>query len=104
MRIIGEPTKIQNGDAVLVPAGARHNVINTGGEPLRLYILYAPLNTATEPCTRQRRRPSERKSISTERRPNLDDTIKSLVVVPMELRRVPNEVDPNLARRPERHW
>jgi len=74
VRIIGEPTKIQNGDAVLVPAGARHNVINTGGEPLRLYILYAPLNTATEPCTRQRPRPSERKSTSTGRRPNLDDT------------------------------
>jgi len=42
VRINGEPTKIKNGDAVLVPAGARHNVINTGGEPLRLYTLYAP--------------------------------------------------------------
>jgi mannose-6-phosphate isomerase-like protein (cupin superfamily) len=42
VRINGQPTKIKNGDAVLVPAGARHNVINTGGEPLRLYTLYAP--------------------------------------------------------------
>src|SRR5215813_1878965 len=42
VRINGEPTKIKNGDAVLVPAGAHHNVINTGGEPLRLYTLYAP--------------------------------------------------------------
>ena len=42
VRINGEPTKIKNGDVVLVPAGARHNVINTGSEPLRLYTLYAP--------------------------------------------------------------
>jgi mannose-6-phosphate isomerase-like protein (cupin superfamily) len=42
VRINGEPTKINDGDVVLVPAGARHNVVNTGGEPLRLYTLYAP--------------------------------------------------------------
>jgi mannose-6-phosphate isomerase-like protein (cupin superfamily) len=29
---------------VLVPAGARHNIINTGTEPLTLYTLYAPPN------------------------------------------------------------
>lgn len=27
---------------IIVPAGARHNVLNTGDEPLRLYTLYAP--------------------------------------------------------------
>ena len=42
VRINGESTKIKSGDAVLVPAGARHNIINTGREPLRLYTLYAP--------------------------------------------------------------
>jgi mannose-6-phosphate isomerase-like protein (cupin superfamily) len=42
VRINGEPTKTKGGDAVVVPAGARHNVINTGGQPLRLYTLYAP--------------------------------------------------------------
>lgn len=42
VQINGQPTKIKGGDAVLVPAGARHNVINTGGQPLRLYTLYAP--------------------------------------------------------------
>jgi len=42
VRINGEPTKIKDGDAVLVPAGARHNVVNTGTEPLRLYTLYGP--------------------------------------------------------------
>jgi mannose-6-phosphate isomerase-like protein (cupin superfamily) len=28
--------------AVMVPAGARHNVVNTGREPLKLYTLYGP--------------------------------------------------------------
>lgn len=28
--------------AVIVPAGAEHNVINTGGEELKLYTIYSP--------------------------------------------------------------
>lgn len=40
----GVRTPIRAGFAVLVPAGARHNIINTGTEPLRLYTLYAPPN------------------------------------------------------------
>ncbi len=34
--------KIRSGDAVIVPAGARHNVINTGKKALKLYTLYGP--------------------------------------------------------------
>lgn len=30
------------GDIVIVPAGAWHDLVNTGVEPLRLYSLYAP--------------------------------------------------------------
>jgi mannose-6-phosphate isomerase-like protein (cupin superfamily) len=40
----GVRTAIQAGFAVIVPAGARHNIINTGSEPLKLYTLYAPPN------------------------------------------------------------
>jgi mannose-6-phosphate isomerase-like protein (cupin superfamily) len=40
----GVRTAIQAGYAVVVPAGARHNIINTGTEPLKLYTLYAPPN------------------------------------------------------------
>jgi mannose-6-phosphate isomerase-like protein (cupin superfamily) len=40
----GIRTKIQAGFAVLVPAGAKHNIINTGSVPLKLYTLYAPPN------------------------------------------------------------
>jgi len=38
----GVTTAIQAGFAVLVPAGANHNIINTGNLPLKLYTLYAP--------------------------------------------------------------
>ena len=40
--IDGERTPIKDDDAVIVPAGARHNVINTGDEPLKLYTIYGP--------------------------------------------------------------
>jgi len=40
----GVRTGLGAGFAVLVPAGARHNIINTGSEPLKLYTLYAPPN------------------------------------------------------------
>jgi mannose-6-phosphate isomerase-like protein (cupin superfamily) len=40
--IDGKRTGIKSDDAMLVPAGARHNVINTGDKPLLLYTLYGP--------------------------------------------------------------
>jgi len=34
---------VQDGDAVIVPAGAMHNIINTSAtKPLKLYTLYSP--------------------------------------------------------------
>jgi mannose-6-phosphate isomerase-like protein (cupin superfamily) len=40
--IDGNRSKIKSDDAVIVPAGARHNIVNTGDKPLQLYTLYAP--------------------------------------------------------------
>ena len=40
--IDGERRKIKRDVAVIVPAGARHNVVNTGAKSLKLYTLYAP--------------------------------------------------------------
>ena len=42
VRIDGKPSSIEDDYAVIVPAGARHNVINTGDVPLKLYTLYGP--------------------------------------------------------------
>ena len=40
----GVRTAIRAGFAVVVPAGAKHNIINTGSVPLKLFTLYAPPN------------------------------------------------------------
>jgi mannose-6-phosphate isomerase-like protein (cupin superfamily) len=40
----GVRTAIRAGFAVVVPAGTKHNIINTGSAPLKLYTLYAPPN------------------------------------------------------------
>ena len=37
-------TPIRAGFAVIVPAGANHNIINTGNVPLKLYTIYSPPN------------------------------------------------------------
>lgn len=38
----GEPAGIEKGDVVFVPAGVRHDIQNTGDEPLKLFTMYAP--------------------------------------------------------------
>ena len=40
--IDGVENKVADDFAVIVPAGARHNVRNTGSSPLRLYTIYGP--------------------------------------------------------------
>jgi mannose-6-phosphate isomerase-like protein (cupin superfamily) len=40
--IDGKENHVEDAFAVIVPAGARHNVKNTGEEPLQFYSLYGP--------------------------------------------------------------
>ena len=41
----GEETVFKTGDAIIVPAGTNHNIINTSTEkPLKLYTVYSPPN------------------------------------------------------------
>ncbi|HEY3563585.1 MAG TPA: cupin domain-containing protein [Casimicrobiaceae bacterium] len=40
--IDGVEHAVEDDDAVVVPAGARHNVINTGSGPLKFYTIYGP--------------------------------------------------------------
>ena len=37
-------TPIRAGFGVLVPAGTKHNIINTGKAPMKLYTIYSPPN------------------------------------------------------------
>jgi mannose-6-phosphate isomerase-like protein (cupin superfamily) len=38
----GVTTPVEDDFAIIVPAGAMHNIINTGDEPMKLYTLYSP--------------------------------------------------------------
>jgi mannose-6-phosphate isomerase-like protein (cupin superfamily) len=40
--IDGTRHKVKGGDGLIVPAGALHNLVNTGEKPLRLYTIYSP--------------------------------------------------------------
>lgn len=41
----GEEHLVKAGDAIVVPAGTEHNIINTSAEkPLKLYTVYSPPN------------------------------------------------------------
>lgn len=38
----GDKHELADGSAIVVPAGVRHNVINTGTEAMKLYTVYSP--------------------------------------------------------------
>ena len=40
--INGNHYKISNGYAIIIPAGSKHNIINTGKKPLKMYSIYSP--------------------------------------------------------------
>jgi mannose-6-phosphate isomerase-like protein (cupin superfamily) len=40
----GVTTAIEAGFAVLVPAGTKHNIVNTGAASMKLYTIYSPPN------------------------------------------------------------
>ncbi|HXH74559.1 MAG TPA: cupin domain-containing protein [Bacteriovoracaceae bacterium] len=42
VKIDGKITVVGEDDAIIVPAGAKHNVTNTGEAPLHLYTIYGP--------------------------------------------------------------
>jgi mannose-6-phosphate isomerase-like protein (cupin superfamily) len=41
-RIAGKTKQVAQGDLVAVPAGTKHNFVNTGPNPLVLYTVYGP--------------------------------------------------------------
>jgi mannose-6-phosphate isomerase-like protein (cupin superfamily) len=41
-RIAGKRKAVTDGDLVVVPAGTKHNFVNTGPNPLVLYTVYGP--------------------------------------------------------------
>ena len=41
-KVSGQVRKVVQGDLVVVPAGKKHNFVNTGPNPLVLYTVYGP--------------------------------------------------------------
>lgn len=44
VEIDGTRSKVKSGSAIIVPAGALHNLTNTGDKLLRMYTIYSPPN------------------------------------------------------------
>jgi mannose-6-phosphate isomerase-like protein (cupin superfamily) len=42
--INGNEYEITDGFAIVIPAGAEHNIINTGNKDLKMYSIYSPPN------------------------------------------------------------
>lgn len=40
----GEKYALSKGDTIAIPPGSKHNIVNTGEEPLRLFTVYSPPN------------------------------------------------------------
>ncbi|KKT92706.1 MAG: hypothetical protein UW95_C0030G0021 [Parcubacteria group bacterium GW2011_GWC1_45_14] len=40
----GQEFDLSDGTALIIPAGATHNILNTGSQDLKLYTLYSPPN------------------------------------------------------------
>ncbi len=40
--IDGNKYEIADGDVIIIPSGAKHNVINTGSDSLKMYTIYTP--------------------------------------------------------------
>jgi len=72
----GVEHRIKPGFAILVPAGARHNIINGSSGPMKLYRFTLRRTIAMASCMPPKRRQRRTKSISTGRRPNSGRTEK----------------------------
>lgn len=40
--LAGKEYAIENGTAILVPAGTEHNIVNTGAGKMKMYTIYSP--------------------------------------------------------------
>ncbi|MEH1013505.1 cupin domain-containing protein [Micromonospora sp. CPCC 206060] len=58
-RVAGEKKPVAQGDLVVVPAGTRHNFVNTGPNPLVLYTVYGPPEHADQAVHRSKEEADE---------------------------------------------
>jgi mannose-6-phosphate isomerase-like protein (cupin superfamily) len=57
--VSGQEKNVAQGDLVVVPAGTRHNFLNTGENPLILYTVYGPAEHADQAVHRTKEEADE---------------------------------------------
>jgi mannose-6-phosphate isomerase-like protein (cupin superfamily) len=65
----GETRSVAQGDLVVVPAGARHNFVNAGPNPLVLYTVYGPPEHADQVRHRTKEEAEAAEEAGTDRPP-----------------------------------
>lgn len=65
--IDGNEYEVSDGSAIIVPKGAKHNVINTGSESLKMYTIYAPPHHKDGIVRAKKKKQRKTKRILTER-------------------------------------
>jgi len=68
--VSGEKRNVAPGDLVVVPAGRKHNFVNTGPNPLVLYTVYAPAEHADGAIHRTKEEADEAESAGKDEPPN----------------------------------
>ncbi|MFK3979979.1 cupin domain-containing protein [Micromonospora sp. NPDC050397] len=69
-RIAGETKAVAQGDLVVVPAGTKHNFVNTGPNPLVLYTVYGPPEHADQAIHRTKEEADEAEESGRDNPPN----------------------------------
>lgn len=68
-RIAGERREIVRSSQIVVPAGTRHNFVNTGQNPLVLYTIYSPPQHADQAVHRTKEAADAAKTAGTDEPP-----------------------------------
>ena len=62
----GREQDLEDGMVVCVPAGTRHNVVNTDDEPMRLFTVYAPPQHAPGTVQKTKKEPKAAEVLETQ--------------------------------------
>jgi mannose-6-phosphate isomerase-like protein (cupin superfamily) len=53
-KVNGEEIELEDGDSINISAGSKHEIINNGDEPLKLYTIYSPPHHPVGICQKKR--------------------------------------------------
>ncbi|MCH5597396.1 cupin domain-containing protein [Niabella ginsengisoli] len=68
--IDGNEYAVKDGSAIIIPSGAKHNVINTGNTALKMYTIYAPPHHKDGIVRSTKKKPKKMRKILTGKQQN----------------------------------